>query len=81
MTSKRSETYDRGAKFDHYKQIPTLRQYVLVSHRERLIEVWTRNQSDWILARYTENEVADLPTIGSKLSVRELYEAAAEPRL
>ncbi len=81
VTSKTSEGYDRGEKFEHYKQISTLRQYVLVSHRERLVEVWTRNHHDWILARYTENDVADLATIGGKLAVRELYEAAAEPRL
>ena len=31
ITSKSTEKYDRGEKFDHYKQIRSLREYVLVS--------------------------------------------------
>src|SRR5215471_2519866 len=34
VTSPSSEEYDRGEKLEHYKQIPSLREVVLVSHRE-----------------------------------------------
>ena len=37
VTSRSTEEYDRGDKFDHYRQIPSLREYVLVSHREPAI--------------------------------------------
>ncbi|WP_437622892.1 Uma2 family endonuclease [Sorangium sp. So ce1151] len=40
--SRSTEEYDRGDKLDHYKNLTSLRQYVLVSHRERSVEVWTR---------------------------------------
>lgn len=39
VTSPSSERRDRGAKLEHYKQIPSLRAVVIVSHRERLVEV------------------------------------------
>src|SRR5262249_35971657 len=32
VLSKRTETYDRGEKFDHYRHIPSLKEYVLVAH-------------------------------------------------
>ena len=34
VTSKSTEEYDRGEKFEHYKAIPSLCEYVVVSHRE-----------------------------------------------
>ncbi len=79
VLSPSTAAYDRGEKFAHYKHIPTLRQYVLVSHDERRIEVWTREtEALWIRAASTEGEVADLGSIGAQLDVRELYSAAAE---
>src|SRR5213082_670560 len=37
VTSDSSEEYDTGTKFECYRTIPTLREYVVVSHRERRI--------------------------------------------
>lgn len=79
VLSPSTEEYDRGEKFAHYKRIPTLRQYVLVSQGEPRVEVWTCDaDGTWTVAVSTDGEVADLTSIGSKLDVRELYEAAAE---
>lgn len=48
VLSDATETFDRGEKFERYRQCPTLKEYVLVSHRERLIEVFRRGQGeDW----------------------------------
>src|SRR4051812_5917797 len=46
VLSRSTEEYDAGDKFEHYKTLPTLRQYVLVSHRERSVEVWTRDEDE-----------------------------------
>jgi Uma2 family endonuclease len=79
VLSKSTEAYDRGEKFTHYKRIPSLRQYVLVSQMERRVEVWTRDGDiTWTLAVSKEGDVADLGSIGARLDVRELYEAASE---
>src|ERR1044072_155356 len=45
VLSNSTEAYDRGAKFEHYKSIGTLQQYVLVSQDEQVVEVWTRGEA------------------------------------
>jgi Uma2 family endonuclease len=80
VLSPSTEDYDRGEKFAHYKRIPALRQYVLVSHDRRCVEVWTRVADDtWTSICSHEGDVADLASVGARLDVRELYDAAAEP--
>jgi len=78
VLSRSTEDYDSGDKFEHYKTLRSLRQYVLVSHRERAIEVWTREDAAWRRVVVREGDVADL-AIDAKLDVRALYDAAAEP--
>jgi len=79
VLSRSTEEYDAGDKFEHYKTLPSLRQYVLVSHRERSVEVWTRGEdAGWRGAIVREGEIAGL-SIDARLDVHELYEAAAEP--
>jgi Uma2 family endonuclease len=80
VLSRSTEKYDRGEKFEHYKTLASLRQYVLVSQRERSVEVWTRDAGDgWTSIVAGEGDVADLASIGAQLDVRELYDAAAQP--
>jgi Uma2 family endonuclease len=77
VLSRSTEEYDAGDKFEHYKTLPSLRQYVLVSHRERSLEVWTLGEDGrWHHA--TVRDTANL-SIGARLDVRELYESAGEP--
>jgi Uma2 family endonuclease len=79
VLSPSTEDYDRGEKFAHYKRIPTLRQYVLVSSDQHRVEVWSCDADGaWTVVVSKDGDVADLASIGSKLDVRELYEAAAE---
>ncbi len=80
VLSRSTEEYDRGEKFEHYKSLPSLRQYVLVSYRDRSVEVWTRDAATrWTSTLAQEGDVAHLASIGARLDVRELYDAAAEP--
>ena len=80
VTSRSSEEYDRGDKFEHYKQLASLRQYLIVSHREHTIEVWTRGESDaWTQCVGREGDALALVSIGARLVIREVYDAAAEP--
>ena len=77
ILSRTTEEYDTGDKFEHYKTLPSLRQYVLVSHRERSLDVWTLGDvGTWQHA--TVRDVAEL-SIGARLDVRELYDSAGEP--
>jgi Uma2 family endonuclease len=81
VLSRSTEDYDRGEKFEHYKMLPSLRQYVLVSHRGHSVEVWTRDDhGEWASRVAERGDVAELPSIGARIDVSELYDAAAEPR-
>jgi Uma2 family endonuclease len=81
VLSRSTEEYDRGDKFEHYKRLASMRQYVLVAHDKREIEVWSRGEGDvWTRELARDGEVAELGSIGATLDVRELYDAAAEPK-
>ena len=80
VLSRSTEEYDRGDKFEQYKSLGSLRQYVLVSHRERVVETWTRDRDDeWRTSIAREGEIADLASIGARIDVHDLYDAAAQP--
>ncbi len=50
VLSDSTEAYDRGKKFEHYRRIPTLREYLLVSQKEPQIEQFVRADSgQWLL--------------------------------
>lgn len=44
VTSKSTEDYDRGDKLSHYRQLPSLRAVLFVSHRSRRITVVERTE-------------------------------------
>lgn len=49
VLSESTEEYDRGEKFSHYIQIPSLREYVLVSQDTPRIEVFRRRErGHWV---------------------------------
>src|SRR3954470_21049245 len=67
VLSRSTEKYDTGDKFEHYKTLSSLRQYVLVSHRDRSLEVWTREHDNrWRSTIVREGATADLP-VGARL--------------
>ena len=75
VTSESSETYDRGEKLEQYKQIPALREVVLVSHREPRIEVFRRaGDGGWGSAEEAgAGGSVQLTSVGCALVVDEVY--------
>ena len=47
VLSPSTETRDRGEKFEAYKLIASLKEYVLVSQEERRVEVRRRGEQGW----------------------------------
>jgi len=75
VTSESTEAYDRGEKFTHYRQIPSLREYVLVSHRERGIERrWRDPDGTWRSENVGRGGTVELPSIGAALAVDAIYD-------
>jgi Uma2 family endonuclease len=55
VLSDSTEEYDRGGKFDGYKSLPTLREYVLVAQSEVKVERFVRQPDDsWAVTEYTD---------------------------
>jgi Uma2 family endonuclease len=55
VTSKSTEKKDRGVKLEDYVQVPTLKEYLIVSHARRELELWTRGDAgDWTRRLVTE---------------------------
>ncbi|MCG3197883.1 MAG: hypothetical protein GHCLOJNM_02377 [bacterium] len=50
VLSKSTESYDRGARFGHYRAIESLQEYVLVSQESPRVELFTRQpRGGWLL--------------------------------
>jgi Uma2 family endonuclease len=73
VLSAGTERYDRGEKFEHFKKIPTLQDYVLVSQKETSVEVWHREGTSWSHHQAKAGERLPLPSIDCELDVDELY--------
>jgi Uma2 family endonuclease len=79
VTSDSTEHYDRGPKLEHYQAMPSIRTIVIVSHRERRIDVWTRTDSGFEHSSAQAGERALVPALAGELDVDALYSAAVEP--
>jgi Uma2 family endonuclease len=83
VLSKSTESYDRGQKFEYYRDIPSLQEYVLVAYREPLVERFVRQlQGGWLLteARGLENSLK-LDAIHGSLPLSEVFRDVAFPAL
>lgn len=75
VLSPTTAAYDRAEKFAHYRRIPSLREYVLVSQDRPQVERFLRSGEDWILREFSGRaERFELPSIGVSLSLQDVYE-------
>ena len=76
VLSDSTEAYDRGKKFEHYRRIASLREYVLISQKTPTIERFLRNPDDtWTLTAVIGLEASiHLPSIEVTLSLAEIYD-------
>jgi Uma2 family endonuclease len=74
ILSPSTEAYDRGLKFGHYRRIPSLREYVLISQDRMLVERYTRQGEDWLLTEMTApDQVLRLESIGCEIALGRIY--------
>ncbi len=53
VLSDSTEKYDRGAKSGHFRQIPSLQEYVLIAQDQPLVERYVRQQDGgWLLTEF-----------------------------
>jgi Uma2 family endonuclease len=64
---------DRGDKFAAYRRLRSLREYVLVSQKERRIDVYRRDGRRWQLEEYGGGETFELESIRVAVTVDDVY--------
>jgi Uma2 family endonuclease len=76
VLSPSTEAFDRGGKFAIYRQIPSLREYLLVSQSRIQAELYTRGPDHrWTLTDYTRPEdLIVLESLGCSLRLADLYD-------
>ncbi|MBI4705603.1 MAG: Uma2 family endonuclease [Deltaproteobacteria bacterium] len=78
VLSDSSEADDRGEKWAHYRRLASLRDYVIVSQRQRRLEIFHREEDDcWRFSEAGPGEQAALRSLGVTISVDAIYEDPA----
>lgn len=73
VLSASSEAYDRGEKFGHYRAIPSVAEYVLVSRARPRIEVYVRDGDAWVMRVSEAGGIAVIPSVAVQLAVDAVY--------
>ena len=76
VLSPSTAEYDRGRKFNQYKQLPSLQHYLLVSQTSWLVEWYRREANDiWSFTPLFEaDDALVIPDLNINLTVAEIYE-------
>jgi Uma2 family endonuclease len=78
ITSSSTEDYDRGEKLRHYQQLPSVREVLIVSHREARLSLHRREDAGWTLREARRGETLELAGVAASLSVDEVYRDGLE---
>ena len=74
ILSPSTAAYDRGEKFEHYKQMASLQEYILVSQDNVRVEHYRRQGSQWISNTFEHLEdMLPLASIECRLPLRSIY--------
>lgn len=81
VLSKSTEAYDRGPKFRHYRQIPSLQEYVLVWQDEPVVERHVRQpDGSWLLTEFAGlDRVLEFTSVPARVPLAEIYRDVAFP--
>lgn len=80
VLSPTTEAYDRSEKFQHYRAIESLQEYVLVAQDRPLVERFVRHGEFWQLLAVSGLDAAlELTSVGCTIPLREIYENVEFP--
>lgn len=76
VLSKSTQAYDRGEKFEDYRRIPAMNEYVLIAQDRPHVEQFLRQSNGrWLFMETNGIEkTIELPSISCPLSLTELYD-------
>jgi Uma2 family endonuclease len=76
VLSKSTGNYDRGDKFDYYRSISTLQEYILIDQsRYHVIQYVKANEEQWLMTNYNQAEgIVKLGSVDLALSLNDIYD-------
>jgi len=78
VTSSSTEDYDRGKKLGHYQKLPSVREVLIVSHRERRLMLHRREGDTWQTLTAGPGETVTLTCLSVSILVDDVYRDAFE---
>jgi len=80
VLSESTAAYDRGLKFEYYRNIDSLKEYLLVEQDRRHADLFRKGKDDlWVLYASGETDDVVLESVGMRLSMDLLYEDVSLP--
>ena len=73
VLSESTESYDRNEKFEHYRQIPSLEAYLLISQQEPCVELRQLESGVWRTVTAPVGRSVAIDSLGISLSVAAIY--------
>ncbi len=74
VLSDSTENYDRGKKFEHYRTLESLQEYVLIAQDEIHAEHYVRAAGKWILTEAkTIDAIVELSSVDCTLALADIY--------
>ncbi|MBI3951849.1 MAG: Uma2 family endonuclease [Acidobacteria bacterium] len=76
VLSPSTEGYDRGRKFEHYRKLDSLKEYVLIAQEKYHVERFVRQPGNQWLLSETDNvqDTIHLPSISCDLALADVYD-------
>ncbi|NJK63898.1 MAG: Uma2 family endonuclease [Synechococcaceae cyanobacterium SM2_3_1] len=70
------ESYDRGAKFAHYRRLASLQEYALISSEAINVEIFSLNdRQKWELTCYGPHKILHFMSLNQSCPIDLMYEA------
>lgn len=82
VLSPSTEAFDRGEKFERYRTIPSLREYVLVAQDRMAVEPFLRRGDDWVIGGTLRepDDTLRLESIDVSVALRDIYAKVTFPK-
>lgn len=75
VLSPSTAAYDRGLKFEYYRRLPSLQEYVLIDTERASVDVFRRNESGlWVLHPFAAPASVELASVELSLPMALVYE-------
>jgi Uma2 family endonuclease len=79
VTSPSTEEYDRGERLRNYQALPSVREIVIASHRERRLTIVRRGDAGlWTTSEGRAGEALTLESAGGAIAVDDVYRGGLE---